>query len=413
MNVFTRISCLVALAMVSSAVQAATWTATWGAAPTPPTPAMGPMPGTPSFSNQTVRQILRISAGGAALRVRLTNEYGKQPLAVGAARIALANADGTLVAGSDRPLTFAGRTAVSIPAGAPLLSDPVEFAVKPLATLAVTLYLPGDTGPCTCHGAGMQDMLVSAAGDHTAEAFAPQQRLQARAFLSGIEVQSAASSRSIVLLGDSITDGVGSTAGANRRWPDLLAERLVALDAGRAPGVVNLGISGNRVLDPGMGESALTRFDRDVLAVPGVSWVVVFMGVNDLGLGFGTPEGPFGDVMRAMRPAVPVTADTLIAGYRQLIARAKARGIKVYGATIAPYQGAAYYSAQGETVRQAVNAWMRNGKEFDAVLDFDAVLRDPAKPAAMRAAFQAGDFLHGSDAGYAAMAQSIDLRLFR
>ncbi|MEP7313884.1 MAG: SGNH/GDSL hydrolase family protein [Pseudomonadota bacterium] len=413
MKINTRLSWLVALALTCGAAHAANWTATWGAAPTPPSPAMGPMPGTPSFSNQTLRQIVRISAGGNAVRIRLTNEYSTRPLAIGALRVALANPDGTVIAGSDRPVTFAGKPTTTIPAGAPLLSDPVEFAVKPLATLAVSLYLPGDTGPCTCHGAGMQDTLVSAPGDHTAEAFVPQQKLQARAFLSGIEVQSPVAARSIVLLGDSITDGVGSTVGANRRWPDLLAERLVARDARTAPGVVNLGISGNRVLDPGMGESALTRFDRDVLAVPGVAWVVVFMGVNDLGLGFGMAEGPMADAMRALRPATPVTADALIAAYRQLIARAQARGIKVYGATIAPYEGAGYFSVQGEAVRQAVNTWIRSSKEFDAVLDFDAVLRDPAKPAAMRDNFQAGDHLHGSDAGYAAMAQSIDLTLFR
>jgi lysophospholipase L1-like esterase len=257
----------------------------------------------------------------------------------------------------------------------------------------------------------MQAAFVSAAGDFTAGAFTPAETVQARAFLSGVEVLTNAAGV-VVTLGDSITDGVGSTAGANRRWPDLLAERLAARRRGGRIGVVNHGISGNRVLNDGAGASALARFDRDVLSVPGATHVIVFEGVNDLGFAFGSFEGPLA-AMRSLFPAgMPATLETMIAGYRQLIARARAAGLEIYGATIAPYEGAAYFSAEGEAVRQAVNSWIRDSGEFDAVLDFDAVLRDPAQPARMKDGLHSGDFLHGSDAGYRAVADSIDLGLF-
>jgi lysophospholipase L1-like esterase len=256
----------------------------------------------------------------------------------------------------------------------------------------------------------LQEAYVSAPGDFTTGVFAPAQTLAQRAFLSGVAVQSARA-KAVVVLGDSISDGVGSTAGANRRWPDLLAERLNARGGGTHWGVVNQGISGNRVLADGAGASALARLDRDVLSVPGAAYVIVFEGVNDLGLGYGRIEGPLAALMPP--PAVKPTRDAMIAGYRQLIARAHSKGMKIYGATIAPYEGAAYYSAEGNAVRQAVNEWMRTGREFDGVLDFDAAFRDPAKPTQMRQDLHAGDHLHGSDAGYRAVADSIDLGLFR
>jgi lysophospholipase L1-like esterase len=205
---------------------------------------------------------------------------------------------------------------------------------------------------------------------------------------------------------------VGSTSNANRRWPDLLAERLNTR-GGKAWGVINMGISGNQVLNDGAGQSALTRFDRDVLSVPGATYVVIFEGVNDLGLSFGHPEGPFAEALKSLAPANKATAEAIIAGYRQLIARAHSHGLKVLGATIAPYEGAMYYSAEGETQRQAINGWIRTGGAFDTVLDFDKAVRDPAKPTQIAAELQAGDHLHGSDAGYAAMAEAIDLKVFK
>jgi lysophospholipase L1-like esterase len=396
--------------LASAPAMAATWITSWAAAPLPPSPAAGPFSATPAFSNQTIRQTLRLSAGGSRLRLRLSNEYGTKPLTIGAAVVTLANADGSPKTGAMRVITFGGASSAVIAAGAPLLSDPIDLPTGPLATIQVNLYLPEDTGPCTCHATGMQDAQVSGAGDFTRSDFTPAQTIQSRAFLSGVEVE-ARRGGTIVMLGDSITDGMGSTLNANRRWPDQLAARLNR--GGASWGVANLGISGNRVLEDGAGVSALARFDRDVLAVSGATHVVIFEGVNDLGISFGRAEGPMAERMRALMPRNKATAERIIAGYQQLIARGHAMGLKVYGATVAPYEGASYWSAKGETQRQAINQWIRTSGAFDGVLDFDAVLRDPAQPSRMRANFHAGDWLHGSDAGYEAMARSIDTGLFR
>ena len=406
-------TCLaILLTSLTALAQEPAWIGSWGASPLPPTQAAGPFPGTPSFADQTIRQIVRLSAGGEQVRLRLTNEYGTQPLMIGAARVAIADGEGAIAAGTERIVTFAGAPTAVLPAGTPLLTDPIDLAVDELATLSVSLYFSGDTGACTCHATGMQATFVSAPGDHTAGTFAPAETIQARAFLSGVEVLTEDAAGVVVAFGDSITDGIGSTPGANRRWPDVLAERLAARRRGGAFGVINHGISGNRVLGDGAGESALARFDRDVLSVPGVTHVIVFEGVNDLGFAFGRFEGPLAALRNLMPPGITVDEDTLIAGYRQLIARAHAAGLSIYGATIAPYEGAAYFSAEGEAARQAVNAWMRDSGELDAVLDFDAVLRDPAKPSQMREGLHSGDFLHGSDLGYRALAEAIDLSLF-
>jgi lysophospholipase L1-like esterase len=405
--------CLTLLLAVSIDAHAAQWITTWGAAPEPPTAAAGRFPATPSFANQTIREVVRISAGGARLRIRLTNEYGTKMLSIGAVRVALADASGAPLEGTDRAVLFAGQPSASIPAGAPLVSDPIDLPVKPLATLSISVYLPDDTGPCTCHAVGVQTAYVSAPGDFTAQTFTPAHTLQARAFLSGIDVEQTGRARSIVVLGDSISDGVGSTPNADHRWPDLLAQRLAARSGHVAFGVVNMGISGNRILNDGAGQSALARFDRDVLSVPGVSYVVVFEGVNDLGISFGHFEGPLAAYFKRLASPRKATAEAIIAGYRQIIARAHEKGIKVLGATITPYGGAAYYSPEGEAQREAINRWIRTGGAFDGVLDFDAAWRDPQDPTRIATPLQAGDHLHGSDAGYEALARSIDLSLFK
>ncbi|HEX5418802.1 MAG TPA: SGNH/GDSL hydrolase family protein [Gammaproteobacteria bacterium] len=390
--------------MLGAGAADAAWIGSWGASPLPPTPASGRFAATPSFHDQTIRQIVRLSAGGDRVRLRLTNEYGTQPLEIGAASIAIVDADGEIRAGSERKVTFDGKPGATIPAGAPYLSDPIDLAVEPLTSISVSLYLPGDTGPCTCHSTGRQTAYISKPGNFTTGSFEPAKTMQSRAFLSGVAVETAGRAHVIVALGDSITDGVGSMLDANRRWPDDLAERLAKRKRKGVWGVVNEGISGNRILRDGAGESALARFDRDVLAVPGVSGVIVFEGINDIGLGFGSFGGA--------APAGGVTADSLIAGLEQIIARAHAKGLRIYGATITPYKGAAYYSEQGEAVREAVNQWIRKGGEFDGVLDFDAVLRDPADPKQIAQGLHAGDHLHGSDKGYRALADSVNLGLF-
>jgi lysophospholipase L1-like esterase len=407
----TKLVCVALLLTTFTAVaQDEAWIGSWGASPLPPQEARGPFPATPRFADQTLRQVVRLSSGGERLRLRLTNEYGEEPLEIGAARVALVAADGTLRPGSEHVVTFGGERSALIPAGAPLLSDPIELAVGDLESLSISLYFPADTGPCTCHATGMQDTYVSEPGDFTAGTFAPAETFEMRAFISGIEVWTDAAGV-IVALGDSITDGVGSTPNRNRRWPDYLAARLARRGDAHF-GVVNQGISGNRVLSDGAGESALARFDRDVLSVPGATHVIVFEGINDIGIAHGRPEGPFGALLSAMPRSVAVTADALIAGYRQLIARAHAHGLEIYGATIAPYEGAGYFSADGEAVRQAVNRWIRESREFDGVLDFDAVLADPNDRSRIAEGLHSGDFLHGSDAGYQAIAEAIDLTLF-
>ena len=404
--------CGLLLAIGSATGHAAEWVQTWGAAPLPPTPALGPFPATPSFANQTVRQVVRISAGGQKIRIRFSNEYGTKPLVIGAARVALADANGNVQAGTEHRVLFSGQPSVTIPAAAPFVSDPIDLPVKDLGALSISLYLPEDTGQCTCHQVGVQNAFVSDTGDFTDKPFEPKQTFLWRVFLSGVEVRSTHATRAVVVLGDSISDGVGSTVNANHRWPDLLANELQQQHAG-VWSVVNMGISGNRILADGAGQNALARFDRDVLAVPGVKVLIIFEGVNDLGVSYGHAQGPMGERFKAMAPPHPVTSDTLIAGYRQLIARAHAKGLRVLGATITPYGGALYYSAEGEAIRQAINQWIRTGHEFDGVIDFDAAVRDPNEPTQIKDGFHMGDHLHGSDAGYAAMAAAIPLSLIK
>ena len=397
-----------AIALLAVQAQAAArWIGSWGASPAPPMAAAASTPSdprrlSPAFNDQTVVQVVRLSAGGARLRIRFTNEYGAKALSLGAARVALVGPDGATIAGSDRPVTFAGAASASVPPGAPMLSDPIALPTKALARLRISLYLPGETGPCTCHANGNEAPRV-AAGDATARDVPAGPPADFRAFLSGVDVEATQPARVIVAFGDSITDGYRSTQGADRRWPDRLAERLAERRAGRLVGVVNAGIGGNRVLSDGyvasMGQSALTRFDRDVLSVPGVTDMILLEGINDLGL--------------AGRGGTAPTAEAMILGYRQLIARAHARGVRIIGATILPYEGAGYFTPGGEAVRQTLNAWIREPGTFDGVIDLDAALRDPGKPSKLRADLQSGDWLHPNDAGYRTMGEAVDLALFR
>jgi len=388
-----------------SARAAPVWMESWAASPAPSMPAATGAAArqyNPGFDNQTLVQVARLSAGGRRLRIRFTNEYGQTPLAIGAARVGVLGQDGQLVAGSGRVLLFDASKSASIPAGKALLSDPVDLAVAPLSSLRIALYLPGAVKQCTCHVTGAQHLMISPPGDYTERPFTPTDPAlpDYRAFLSAVDVESPAPGPVIVALGDSITDGYKSTDDANHRWPDRLAERLVDRAGGSPAAVVNAGMSGNRLLADGyippMGQSALARFDHDVLAVPGVTHVIILEGVNDLG---------------AVGVPLPA-AESMINGYRALIDRAHARGVKVIGATILPYEGAWYFHPEGEAVRQAVNLWIRTGGAFDGVIDFDALMRDPQHPARFKADLQAGDWLHPNDVGYRAMGDAIDLSLF-
>ncbi|TWI49809.1 lysophospholipase L1-like esterase [Pseudoduganella flava] len=381
------------------------WVGTWGAAPADAAPAR-----MQTFDDQTVRLIVHTSVKGSQVRIRLSNELGTTPLKIGAAHVALRAAGADVVPGTDRPLTFGGRTAVVIPPGAPMLSDPITLAVPAQSDLAVSLYLPAQTAAATMHAAAFETNYVSKAGNFTGAApFPVQSTMTSWPFLTEVEVV-APGAVAIVALGDSITDGSTTTAGANRRWPDALARRLQA-QGNPQVGIVNRGIGGNRLLrDPGewppFGRSVLARFDRDVLGTAGVRHVVLLIGINDIGHP-GTGSMPAAD---------GPSADDLIAGYRQVLARARAKGIRVHGATLTPFEGTVfpgYYTPAKEAVRQAVNRWIRDSGEFDTVIDFDRVTRDPERPTRLQARYDSGDHLHPNDAGMQAMADAIPLELFR
>ncbi len=388
------------------------WVGTWATAPVaaPSQPAaqgqqqaLGAV--STSINNQTLRQIVHTSIGGQRVRVVLTNAFGTRPLAIGGAHVALREKGGGIVAGSNRPLTFSGAQTTTIPPGALLVSDGVNLGVPALGDIAIDIYFPDDTratpSPLTVHSGARQTSYLSSTGNHLGSKELPGATTTPSWFFIGrVDVVAPDRSRAIVALGDSITDGFNSTPDTNNRWPDHLARRLST--AGGTVGVLNLGIDGNRVLMDGAGVSALARFDRDVLAQAGVTHVVVLEGINDLGIGALFMDGP--------RP----TSAELIAGHRQLIGRAHSRGLKIVAATLLPYEGTVfpgYWTPEGEKIRQAFNQWLRTGKEYDGIVDFDAVIRDPSQPTKMLPRFDSGDHLHPSDAGYKAMAESFDLAL--
>lgn len=410
-HAFFRAASLAAAGLVwtPSATQAgapaphAAWVSSWSASPQPLWEASFVLPtGMPAqVADQTLRETVKISLGGKRLRVVLSNRYGTQPLVVGAARVAKAGAGAAIDRASDRALHFGGQPGVTVAAGAQVVSDPVDLPVAALSELAVSTYFPQATPVATFHW-GAQQNAALAPGDATGAPDLPGAAvLQGRAFLAGVWVESAADTPVVVAFGDSLTDGNGSTPGANRRWPDVLARRL----APQGVGVVNAGISGARVWGDKMGANAMARFEADVLAQPGVRTVVVLMGINDIGW----PDSGFapGDA--------PMTAARLVEGYRQLAEAARARHVRIVGATLAPYEGslhgtplAGHYSLAKDAVRREVNQWIRDSGVFDAVVDMDAVLRDPAHPARLLPAYDSGDHLHPGDAGYQAMARALD-----
>jgi lysophospholipase L1-like esterase len=421
MSIRFSLTAAAAFAGLAAAPAHAEWVASWTAAPHAPIGTTGPFAAA-SYDNVTLSQIVRVSEGGTNVKVRFTNRYGNAPLEIGAARVVRIDDAGNEIAGTSRMLSFGGQPAAMIPRGAPFDSDAVALNLPDLARLKVEFYLPRATGPCTCHLTGQDELAVSPPGNFVGKPFAPADKKQFRAFLNAVLVDSPDALGTIVAYGDSITDGVGSTPGGNNRWPDILANRLQA--AGREWAVANQAISGNRVLAPGMGESALARFDEDVLSLPNVKYMIVFEGVNDLGNAFGparTPPaggagggGGSGNGPAGMALDQPkITADDMIAGFRQLIARAHEKGIKVIGSPIGPYKGASYWSEEGEAARQRINDWILNGGAFDATARIDTAFADPADPRQMREGYHIGDHLHGSPAGLKAVGDSIDLNLFK
>jgi len=376
----------------------ANWVGTWAASP------VGSVvnEGQPGPANTTYRNIVHTSIGGSAVRVQLTNEFGTEPLTVGAAHIAVSAGGGSIQTNTDHALTFNGKPTVEIPAGAFVLSDPVTIQAAPMSDLAVSVYVPEQRiRNTTCHTFGDSTNYVLQ-GDGTAAATADKSNpIYAWCFVKGIDVKTDGKAAAIATFGDSITDGAHATRDANRRWPDVLAARLQADKKTADLGVLNEGIGGNRVLHDGYGPSALARFDRDVIAQSGVKYLIILEGINDIGR-----------LKNPHEPGDNITADDLIFGLTQLVTRAHQHGIKVFGATLTPYLPTGYSSPQGEEVRQAYNQWIRTSGIFDGVIDFDKITQDPTNPGCFLPAYDSGDHLHPGDAGYKAMGDAIDLSLF-
>ncbi len=390
----------------ASAEEGPAWVATWTASPQPvwgedfafPTN----IPDT--LADRTFRQVVRISLGGERLRLVLSNAYAESPLYVGAVRVALAGEGGATAPASTRTVTFGGEATATLPPGAPLVSDPVDLPTDDLARLAVSVYLPGPAAPGGFHWDGRQTMWVAEGNRVDDETLPAAETTTARLFLTGVQVDAAETDGAVAVIGDSITDGNGATVDADTRWPDHLATRLAPHDVA----VINAGISGARLLSDRMGVNALARFDRDVLAQPGVDTVVVLLGINDISWP-GTAFAP-----QAERP----TAQALIAGYRQLIARAKTQGVRIVGVTLTPFEGALagtplddYHHPDKDALRREVNAWIRNSGAFDAVLDFDAWSRDPDASDRFAPVYDSGDHLHPGDEGNKRLAEAIDLNV--
>jgi lysophospholipase L1-like esterase len=368
------------------------------AGPAAAAPRGGGQPAPASLKNQTVRMIVHTTIGGRRARVQLSNAFGAGDLNIGAAHIALRSKDSEIAPGTDKALLFNGKPTVTIPPGALMISDPLDINIPKSADLVVSIYVPGETGPLSQHTLGLHTTYISKEGDFTGQpSIADATTSNSWYWLANIDVMAPANAAAIVAFGDSITDGATSTPNTDRSWPSVLAERLLANSASANLSVVNQGISGNRVLGDGAGVSALARFDRDVISVAGVKWVMILESINDIG------GGARGN---------PVTADALIGALKQLVERAHTHGIKVVGCTLTPFAGAGYFTENGETIRSAVNNWIRTGKAFDAVVDFDAATRDPNKPTEFRKDYNNTDHLHPNDAGYKAMADAVNLSIF-
>ena len=371
---------------VKSMAASTPWTGTWSASPES---------GGQSFSQQTLRQIVHTSIGGTSAQVQVSNVFGTTPLVIADVQVALRSSGSTIVSGTDHTVTFGGQTSITIPAGGLAVSDPVAMSVPALSDVAVSMYLPQSTGSSTYHAQGTATNYI-ASGDVSGNAsLSGAQTTNSYFFLTNLNVQNSAAQGAVVTFGASITDGYASTTDANERWPNDLAVRLA--NSGRTIGVLNQGISGNRLLVDGSGQSALNRFNRDVLSQPGVKWVIFSDDpINDLG-----------------STSPPPTSAQLIAGLQQLISMAHQNGIKFLCSTLTPYQGASYWTQQGETEREAYNAYVLSaGSGCDGVIDQAAATSNPSDPTMYLPAYDSGDHLHPNDAGYQAIANAVNLNLF-
>lgn len=413
LSTFLALACATCMATASPAQSPShpdNWVGSWAASQQIPEP-QNALPAA-ELTDATLREIVHLSVGGDTLRVRLSNAFGTAPLHLTAVHIArpLSASSSAIEPASDHALTFSGQPDVTIPAGASYVSDPVPYTVAPLSNLAVSMYLSAPPSQQTGHP-GSRSTTYVAHGNSVAAATLPgAQTVDHWYQLSGVEVIAAAPSATVIALGDSITDGHASTPNGNDRWPDVLAQRLQASPTMHSIGVLNEGIGGNHLLTDGLGPNVLARFDRDVLAQTGARWVIVLEGVNDLGALARAPQTTDADHQQQANDLV----QRILGAYGQIILRAHARGLRVIGATITPYVGSDYYhpGPLDEAARQAVNAWIRTPGHFDAVIDFDQVMRDPAHPDHLLPAYDCGDHLHPGPAGYKVMGSSIPLSLF-
>jgi len=407
MSISRSVSCLLALSLGISCAGLSQvpsnpghWVGTWAAAPSLVVNADGLF-----ADDTTIREIVHISQSGDSARIVLSNEFSNltQRVRIGGVTVAPTDGNGNINPSEVVNLTFAGKPEAVIAPQAQLLSDPVDLHLQAGSDVAVSIYVPGQKiDTLTYHKLAQQNNLLAAGNDTNLRSLPNPKTVTEWYFLKGIEVQSGSDAAAIVCLGDSITDGFRSTIGANERWPNILSGRLQEHTGKRKLSVLDLGIGGNRILETGVGPNALARFDRDVLAQPGAKYLIVLEGINDIGLGH-RPNDPL---------PYPPTAEDVIAGYQQIIARAHAHHIVVYGATLLPYKGAAYYSDAGEEIRQTVNEWIRSSRAFDSVIDFDAVMRDQGSPLSLNPAYSSSDHLHPNDEGYKVMGNSISLDLF-
>jgi lysophospholipase L1-like esterase len=389
---------VLSLAAIATAEQPV-WTGSWAAAPVAASPSdnvIGP-------KGNTYRDIVHLSLGGKAIRLRISNEFGTTPLTVANTHVAISGGAGTTEPTTDHAATFGGVASVTIPVGTFAVSDPIPMPVQPFADLAVSLFVPAQAGATlTLHNVASSTNYVAAGDVAAAASFNGATKVSHWYLLKGVDVDADPRAASVVVIGASISDGYHSTPDKNLRWPDDLAARLQANPATSHIGVLNQGISGARILHDGTGPSALSRLDRDVLAQTGAKYMIVSLGTNDIGRTF-FPRAP---------NETPVTAEQLKWGLQQIVARAHARGIHVIATTLNPYEGADFYNAPGDQMRQAFNTYVRTCGIFDGVIDFERATRDPSHPTRFLPAFDSGDHLHPNDAGYKAMADTIDLKLF-
>lgn len=376
------------------------WVSTWASSPQ-----LGDAknaPPEPGFHDSTIRQVVHVSIGGKQIRVRFSNEFGTAPLTIASAHIAVSAGHGAIRAESDKALAFHGMPSVTIPAGALIISDPLDFDLAPLSDLAISMHMNDPPDSVTTHPGSRQNSYFQAGNSVSAADISSAPHVDHWYFINGVDVV-AKNSNAVVTLGDSITDGRGSTTDGNDRWPDDLARRLQSDKHTTNVAVLNHGIGGNRLLHDGLGPNALARFDRDVLSQTGVRWLIVFEGINDIGT----------RAMATQRHEQPASAEDMVAAYQQIIDRAHSHHIRVYGATMTAFGGSFYDKPDTQEVWAKVNNWIRTSGKFDAVIDFDAATHDPQNPSHLLAADDSGDHLHLNSPGYKSMAGAIDLKLFQ